>query len=198
MKNLDLNGEIGKYHGVKIVVIPNIDVTLASVAGPDGTIPVVDMTRCVLMKAKKAYTFVWGEEPRITVSPFGRKEQTDIVLASAYEGDVINKDAVVQIKAKELKIEYNLETDYCHRMSSDFNNPDMKEILNQAKQLKEKVEKEIQTIEYKAGQINWVDSEICNAIITKYNYELEKCQETLKILNEILKDMGKKKVIKKK
>jgi len=97
MKNLDLNGEIGKYHGVKIVVTPNIDSTLATVAGPDGTIPVVDMTRCVLMKAKKAYTFVWGEEPRITVSPFERKEQTDIVLASAYEGSVVNKDAVVQI-----------------------------------------------------------------------------------------------------
>lgn len=93
-----LNGEIGRYHGVKIVVTPNIKGVLATGTAPDGgTAPVVDMTRCVLMKAKKAYTFVWGEEPRITVSPFERKEQTDIVLASAYEGAVVNSDATLHI-----------------------------------------------------------------------------------------------------
>ncbi len=90
-----LNGQIAKYQNIKIVMTPNIESVASGSTGPDGTTASADMTRCILMKPMKAFTFVWGKEPEITVSPYPRRKQQDIVVDLAFAGKVIHNDAIV-------------------------------------------------------------------------------------------------------
>ena len=92
-----LNGQIAKYQGIRIVMTTNVESVASGSTGPDATTASADMTRCILMKPKKAYTFVWGKEPEITVSPYPRRKQQDIVTDFAFAGSVIHGDAIVFI-----------------------------------------------------------------------------------------------------
>jgi len=93
-----LNGEIGKYLGIKVVVTNNVESVASGSAGPDGSGNVnVNMTRCILCVPKKAFTFVWGMEPQISVVPIAWQAAQAVVLETAYAGAVIHDDAIVFI-----------------------------------------------------------------------------------------------------
>lgn len=93
------NGEIGElgYLGIKLVVTNNVESVAAGVTGPDGTTTAVAMTRCVLMKARKAVAVVWGQDPTIKVFDYPNRDQTRISLVCAYAIKVIHDDSIVWI-----------------------------------------------------------------------------------------------------
>jgi len=92
------NGEIGRYLGIKVVVADNVERVAASGTAPDGgSAPTVNMTRCILAKAKKACTLCWGQEPTIDVAPIQWRKQQSIVLECAYAIKVIHDDAIIFI-----------------------------------------------------------------------------------------------------
>lgn len=93
-----LNGEIGKYLGIKIVVTNNVESVAASGTAPDGgSVTGTAMTRCLLCVPKRAYTFVWGQAPEISVAALPWQASQTIVLETAYAGSVVHADAVVKI-----------------------------------------------------------------------------------------------------
>jgi len=96
-----LNGQVAKYQGIKIVMTTNVESVASGSTGPDGTTASADMTRCILMKPKKAFTFVWGKEPEISVTPFPRRKQIDIVTDFAFGGKVIHDDAIIWLDVSD-------------------------------------------------------------------------------------------------
>lgn len=92
-----MNGEIGKYLDVKVVVTNNIEKTASAATGPDTSTASANMTRCILCVPKKAFTFVWGLAPQIKVVPISWQAAQAIVLETAYAGSVIHGDAIVFI-----------------------------------------------------------------------------------------------------
>ena len=91
------SGEIGDYLGVRIIVSNNAESVAAGGTAPDGgSAPSVDMTRCILMKGRKAYTFVWGDKP--TFKPFAepRTDQRGVVLTADFGGAVTHADAIIK------------------------------------------------------------------------------------------------------
>jgi N4-gp56 family major capsid protein len=92
------SGEIGDYLGVRVIVSNNIPEVAASGTALDGgSVPTVDMTRCILMKGRKAYTFVWGRAPKFTPWLDERKDQKGITLICDYAGSIVHADAIVHI-----------------------------------------------------------------------------------------------------
>ena len=95
------NGEIGDYLGIRIIVTNNVENVGTVYAAPDraqtaGTAnPGVEMTRCILMKSKKAFTFVWGEKPKLKVFDYPQRDQTWVTLITSYAGGVVHSDAIV-------------------------------------------------------------------------------------------------------
>jgi N4-gp56 family major capsid protein len=92
-----MNGEIGDYLGIRIIVTPNLESVAGSAAGPDGTTVIAGVvcTRCIMCKPKKACAFVWGMEPMIEVGRQVSRAQSIILLQSAYAADTIQDDAIV-------------------------------------------------------------------------------------------------------
>jgi N4-gp56 family major capsid protein len=92
------SGEIGDYLGVRVIVSNNIpEVAAGGTALDGGSAPSVDMTRCILMKGRKAYTFVWGRAPKFTPWVDERKDQRGITLICDYAGSIVHADAIVHI-----------------------------------------------------------------------------------------------------
>lgn len=92
-----LNGEIGKYLGIKVVVTNNVESTAVSGTAPDATTATAAQTRCILCVPRKAYTFVWGLEPSISVTPLPWQASQTIVLQTAYAGAVVHDDSIIKI-----------------------------------------------------------------------------------------------------
>lgn len=93
------NGEIGEYLGIKIVVTNNIESVASTGTAPDGNTGGcgADMTRCILMKAKKACAVVWGQKPTLKVFDYPSQDQTRILLTCAYAITVVQPDAIIKI-----------------------------------------------------------------------------------------------------
>jgi N4-gp56 family major capsid protein len=93
------NGEIGQYLGIKIVVTNNVEQVAAGAEGPDAETANAGtrMTRCILMKGKKACTLAWGQKPTLKVFDYPNRDQTRISLVCAYAASVIHADAIVFI-----------------------------------------------------------------------------------------------------
>jgi len=91
------NGEIGQYLGVKIVVTNNVEQVASGAEGPDGETANAGaaMTRCIMMKGKKACALVWGQRPTLKVFDFPSKDETRVSLVCAYAASVIHHDAIV-------------------------------------------------------------------------------------------------------
>jgi len=95
------NGEIGDYLGTRVIVTNNVESVATTGTSPDyaqtGTNnnPGAAMTRCILMKSKKAFTFVWGQKPQLKIFDYPQRDQTWITLVCAYAGAVIHDDAIV-------------------------------------------------------------------------------------------------------
>lgn len=97
------SGEIGEYLGVRVIVSNNTESVAAAGTAPDGgSAPSVAMTRCILMKGRKAYTHVWGRKPSFT--PFKKewRDQKGIVLTCDFAGSIVHADAVIKIDVSDL------------------------------------------------------------------------------------------------
>ena len=97
------SGEIGEYLGVRVIVSNNAESVAASSTAPDGgSNTTVAMTRCLLMKGRKAYTFVFGEKPKFT--PFTKvwKDQVGIALTADFAGSVVHDDAIIKIDVSDI------------------------------------------------------------------------------------------------
>lgn len=90
-----LNGEIGKYLDVKIVVTNNVEKANSAATGPDGTTASTNMTRCILCVPRKALTFVWGIEPQIKVTPMPWQAAQAVTLEMAFQAKTIHDDSIV-------------------------------------------------------------------------------------------------------
>jgi N4-gp56 family major capsid protein len=92
-----MNGEIGKYLGIKVVVTENTPSFSAGAEGPDGSTATVAGHRCILAKPKKAVALAWGIKPNITVEDFRSELEKRVILEMAYGTGVIHSDAIVFI-----------------------------------------------------------------------------------------------------
>lgn len=98
-----VNGEIGElgYLGIKVVVTVNTESFAASATGPDNSTVssglAGGMTRCLLIKARKAYALVYGQEPEIKVFPYESRDEIRIALYTAYAITILYSDAVVAL-----------------------------------------------------------------------------------------------------
>ena len=97
------SGEVGEYLGVRIIVSNNAESVAAGGTSPDGASTTgVAMTRCILMKGRKAFTFVWGEKPKFTPYAMEWRDQRGIVLTADFAGDTVHDDAIVKIDVSDL------------------------------------------------------------------------------------------------
>jgi len=91
-------GRILDYLGTKIIVSNNIYSVAAAGSAPDGgSAPSVDMTRCVFMKAKKAFTLVWGEKPSFVKFDIHERDQEAVKVRGDFAGKVIHDDSIIYI-----------------------------------------------------------------------------------------------------
>ena len=91
-----LNGEIGKYLGVKIIDTENTPKYAIGDAAPDGgSVWAVAGTRCIMAKANAAAALVWGIKPRLHIFDYPRELEQDFVLEMSYASSTIHNDALV-------------------------------------------------------------------------------------------------------
>lgn len=94
-----MNGEIPGYLGIRIIVTNNVEQVAASAEGPDAETAntAVAMTRCILLKAKKACAFCWGLKPKLSFFDDVPEVSQDIVLEAEYVAAILHSDAIVFI-----------------------------------------------------------------------------------------------------
>jgi len=92
------SGEIGDYLGIRVICSNNVERVAAGGTAPDGgSVTTVAMTRCILMKGRKAYTQVFGDKPNFKSFEKVWRDQKGIVLCADFAGSVIHSDAVLKI-----------------------------------------------------------------------------------------------------
>jgi len=98
-----LNGEVGRYLGIKIIVTNNVEQVASGSEGPDAETANAGaaMTRCLLVKAQRCGGFVWGLEPRLKIFDHVIEISQDIVLEAAYIASVIHGDAIVAVDVSD-------------------------------------------------------------------------------------------------
>lgn len=98
-----LNGEIPSYIGARIVVTNNVEQVDSGSEGPDAETANAGatMTRCILLKAKKACAFAWGLKPKLSFFNNVVEISQDIVLEADYDIQVIHADAIVFIDVSD-------------------------------------------------------------------------------------------------
>ena len=97
------SGEIGEYLGVRVIVSNNTESVASAGTAPDGgSAAGANMTRCIMMKGRKAYTFVWGEKPKFTSFAKEWRDQRGIVLTADFDGSTVHDDAVLKIDVSDL------------------------------------------------------------------------------------------------
>ncbi len=95
------NGEIGEYLGIKIITTVNVESVANSGVSPDiaqiagSATTGAAMTRCILMKSKRAAALCWGQQPTLKVFDYPQRDQTWITLVSAFSIVVVHGDAIV-------------------------------------------------------------------------------------------------------
>lgn len=89
-----LTGEIGKFFGVRIVLSQYLPTTSSGGTAWDSTTAATDLVRCIMMKGRAAYTFVWGQEPSFEIDKTIKQTKDDMVLWSTYSGSVVHDDAI--------------------------------------------------------------------------------------------------------
>ena len=93
-----MEGEIGKYLGIKIVVTDNVQkLTVSGTALDGGGAIGATGHRCIMCKPKAAYAYAEAIAPNIKVEDFPRQLSKDIILEMAYGVSVIHDDAIVFI-----------------------------------------------------------------------------------------------------
>lgn len=87
-----LNGEIGKYHGVKVITSVN---TTAANWGAGSNLP---GHNCYMVKAKVSAALAWGQRPRLRVFEFPSELETRLVLEQAYATSAFHIDSICHVK----------------------------------------------------------------------------------------------------
>ena len=96
------SGEIGSYLGIRVICSNNAySVAAGGTAADGGSVPTVDMTACILMKGRAAYTFVWGRQPRFEAWSKGWEDARGITLVCDYAGSIIHADAIMRIHVSD-------------------------------------------------------------------------------------------------
>ncbi|MFW5902830.1 MAG: hypothetical protein ACOCTT_03010 [archaeon] len=91
-----LNGEIGKIFNIKIVESDYLPTKSSGDSAWDGSGNAsTELTRCVLMKGRAAYTFVWGQEPTFEMGKVLERTKDQVVLWTTYSGAVVHDDAII-------------------------------------------------------------------------------------------------------
>lgn len=97
-----LNGEVGKYLGVKIVVSNNTKEYAASAQHRDGTTNTGIATNCcVALKAQKGPIYAEGLAPTLRVSDYPRDLSTDLIIEQNYGTGILHDDAIVWISVAQ-------------------------------------------------------------------------------------------------
>ena len=98
-----LNGEIGTYLGIKIIVTTNVERVAASGTGLDAeaTTVSVAMTRCVMIKARRCAALAWGLKPQLKFFDNAPQVSQDVILESAYAASVVHADAIVCVDVSD-------------------------------------------------------------------------------------------------
>jgi len=98
-----MNGEIGRYLGIKIVVTNNVEQVASGSEGPDAETANAGatMTRCIMMKGKKACALAWGQKPSLKFYDNIPEVSQDVVLETAYAASVVHADAIVFIDVSD-------------------------------------------------------------------------------------------------
>ena len=96
------SGEIGDYLGIRVICSNNVEQVAASGTAPDGgSAPSVAMSRCLLIKGRAAYTFVWGRTPKFSNWEQGWADLKGITLTCDFAGSIVHADAVVKIDVSD-------------------------------------------------------------------------------------------------
>jgi N4-gp56 family major capsid protein len=92
------SGEIGDYLGIRVICSNNTpSVGIGGTAFDGGAVTTVAATRCLLMKGRAAYAFVWGRMPTFTPWADPRYDQVGFSLVCDYAGSIVHADAIVNI-----------------------------------------------------------------------------------------------------
>ena len=93
-----MNGEIGNYLGVKVIVSVNTKQDASGSVGTiDGSTAATDINSCLLTKAKKGYALAYLKRPTLHVVDFPRELEVDLILEQAYGSSAIQEDAIVNL-----------------------------------------------------------------------------------------------------
>ena len=94
-----LNGEIPGYLGIRIVVTNNVQQLASGAPSIEGETSTAGaaMTRCLLLKAKKACAFCWGLKPKLSFFNDIPEISQHVVLESEYDIENLHADATVCI-----------------------------------------------------------------------------------------------------
>lgn len=92
-----MNGEIGKFVGLKIITSANTRAFTTSSALDGGSNAGANGHRCVVFKAIKAMGLAWGQKPRLRVFDWPSELQKRMVLDLAYAATTIHKDSICYI-----------------------------------------------------------------------------------------------------
>lgn len=92
------SGEIGDFLGIRVIVSNNVQTSAAGATALDNvSTSAVDTTRCILMKGRAAYTFVWGRTPQFLTWEKGWADTRGITLVADFAGSVVHADAIIKI-----------------------------------------------------------------------------------------------------
>ena len=96
------SGEIGDFLGIRVICSNNAKQVAAGGTAPDGgSAPAVDMTRCIMMKGRAAYTFVWGRTPRFEPWEQLWADLRGITLVCDFAGSIVHADAIIKIDVSD-------------------------------------------------------------------------------------------------
>ena len=90
-----LNGEIGKYQGIKVITSVN---TTAATTWGGGSLA---GHNCYMIKANVSGAVAWGQRPRLRVFEYPSELETRLVLEQSYAVDSLHDDAICHIKVAD-------------------------------------------------------------------------------------------------
>ena len=90
-----LNGEIGKYQGVKIITSVN---TTSATNWGGGSLA---GHNCYMVKARVSAALAWGQRPRLRIFEYPSDLETRIILEQAYATDSLHNDSICHVKVAD-------------------------------------------------------------------------------------------------
>jgi len=90
-----LNGEIGKYQGVKIIT--SVNTTSATNWGGGS----LSGHNCYMVKTKVCAALAWGQRPRLRIFEYPSDLETRIILEQAYAVDSLHDDSICHVKVAD-------------------------------------------------------------------------------------------------